>query len=216
MAPFFRFPGFGHTEAIEDYLAERGIMVWGADAPADDWHKITASEIARRAIRRLEAKGKGILLLHDIHARTVEALPIILQELKERGFRIVHVVPASPERPPTATVASAWRLHARPGPVAPVIMIASVQNLDADSLARLNMEQPCALPGAEREARPSHRFKSLREARLHREAKSRREASRSSSHESPIRLASRRHGARPNRVAGVDVNVPVDNSHAIE
>ena len=73
-------------------------MVWGADVPADDWHRLGPREVARRAVQRLEAKGKGILLLHDIHQRTVDALPIILAELKERGFRIVHVVPASAER----------------------------------------------------------------------------------------------------------------------
>ena len=69
-------------------------MVWGADVPADDWRKIGPREVARRAVMRLEAKGKGILLLHDIHQRTVEALPVILEELKARGFRVVHVVPA--------------------------------------------------------------------------------------------------------------------------
>ena len=83
-------------------------MVWGADVPADDWHKLGPREVARRAVQRLEYKGKGILLLHDIHQRTVEALPLILEELKARGFRIVHVVPASAERPPTVTTAAAW------------------------------------------------------------------------------------------------------------
>ena len=56
----------------------------------------------------MKHKGKGILLLHDIHQRTVEALPIILEELKARGFRIVHVVPASAERPATVTAAADW------------------------------------------------------------------------------------------------------------
>ena len=53
-------------------------MVWGADVPADDWRKIGPPRWPRRAMQRLEAKGKGILLLHDIHQRTVEALPHIL------------------------------------------------------------------------------------------------------------------------------------------
>ena len=92
-------------------------MVWGADVPADDWHKLGPREVARRAVQRLEYKGKGILLLHDIHQRTVEALPLILEELKARGFRIVHVVPASAERPATVTdgggVAAALAAEAR-------------------------------------------------------------------------------------------------------
>ena len=67
LAPFFRFPGFGHTAAAHEHAASRGLMVWGADVPADDWHKLGPHEVARRAVQRLEYKGKGILLLHDIH-----------------------------------------------------------------------------------------------------------------------------------------------------
>jgi peptidoglycan/xylan/chitin deacetylase (PgdA/CDA1 family) len=111
LAPFFRFPGFGWTEPVETRAASEGLMIWGADMPADDWRRISAKEVARRAISRIEAKGKGVLLLHDIHQRTVEALPVILKELKERGFRIVHVVPSSAELPATATVASDWKMH---------------------------------------------------------------------------------------------------------
>ena len=108
LAPFFRFPGFGRTEAAEEHLASRHLMVWGADFPADDWRRIGPGEVARRALSRLEAKGRGILLLHDIHERTVEALPIIFEQLKERGFRIVHVVPTSENIPATETTAEAW------------------------------------------------------------------------------------------------------------
>lgn len=46
----------------------------------------------KRAISRIEARG---LLLHDIHEQTIEALPNILSELKQRGYKIVRVVPAN-------------------------------------------------------------------------------------------------------------------------
>ena len=111
LAPFFRFPGFGWTEPVQTYAAAHDVMIWGADMPADDWRRISAKEVAKRAISRIEAKGKGVLLLHDIHQRTVEALPVILKELKERGYRIVHVVPSSAERPATPTVASDWKMR---------------------------------------------------------------------------------------------------------
>jgi peptidoglycan/xylan/chitin deacetylase (PgdA/CDA1 family) len=65
-------------------------------------------EIARRAISRIEARGKGILLLHDIHPATALALPDILKELKARGFKIVHVVPATADRPTTVTEPEQW------------------------------------------------------------------------------------------------------------
>jgi peptidoglycan/xylan/chitin deacetylase (PgdA/CDA1 family) len=109
LAPFFRFPGFGRTEAAEQYLASRGLMVWSADFPADDWRKISPEEVARRALSRLEEHGKGVLLLHDIHKRTVEALPIIFEALKAWGYHVVHVRQAAPEQPTTPTTADQRR-----------------------------------------------------------------------------------------------------------
>ena len=110
-APFFRIPGLLRAEGVEEYLASKGIQTWSADFPADDWRHISSSRVYELAINRIEAKGKGILLLHDIQARTVAALPRILQELKARGYRIVHVVPATPERPATPTEPQQWQLH---------------------------------------------------------------------------------------------------------
>src|SRR5436305_5071784 len=111
LAPFFRIPGLLRAEAVEDYLASKGIQTWSADFPADDWHHISPTRVYDIAMRRLEAKGKGILLLHDIQGRTAVALPRILETLKARGYRIVHVVPASPEWPKTPTEPREWQLH---------------------------------------------------------------------------------------------------------
>ncbi len=110
-APFFRIPGLGRNDAIEAYAESKGIQVWSADFPADDWHRISSQRVYDLAIKRLEEKGKGILLLHDIQARTVAALPKILQTLKARGYRIVHVVPATPERPATPTEPQQWYIN---------------------------------------------------------------------------------------------------------
>jgi peptidoglycan/xylan/chitin deacetylase (PgdA/CDA1 family) len=111
LAPFFRIPGLERATAVEDYLASQGLQTWSADFPADDWRHIPASRVYDLAIKRIEAKGRGILLLHDIQARTVAALPRILHELKARGFRIVHVVAATPQLPATPTEPEQWQLH---------------------------------------------------------------------------------------------------------
>jgi peptidoglycan-N-acetylglucosamine deacetylase len=111
LAPFFRNPGLSRSEAVDDYLASQGIQTWSSDFLADDWRNISSSRVYELAMKRLEDKGRGILLLHDIQARTVAALPKILHELKARGYRIVHVVPATPERPATATEPQEWQLH---------------------------------------------------------------------------------------------------------
>jgi peptidoglycan/xylan/chitin deacetylase (PgdA/CDA1 family) len=113
LAPFFRIPGFARTDEIDDELFARSLVTFSADVVADDWfHHIKPSEIVRRAMSRLEARGKGILLLHDIHATTAEALPELLRQLKEKGFHIVHVVPATADRPKTATAAADWLRNA--------------------------------------------------------------------------------------------------------
>ena len=111
VAPFVRIPGLMRADAVEDYAASQGLQIWSADFPADDWRHISPAREYELAINRIEAKGKGILLLHDIQARTVAALPRILNELKARGYHIVHVVPATPERPATPTEPQQWLLH---------------------------------------------------------------------------------------------------------
>src|ERR1700752_942780 len=103
VSPFLRIPGLLRSTEVEEYLQSKGIMTWSADFPADDWHHISPARVAQLAISRLEAKGRGVLLLHDIQQRTQIALPTILRELKARGYRIVHVVPATPDLPKTPT-----------------------------------------------------------------------------------------------------------------
>jgi len=96
LAPFFRIPGLARSDVVESELAARGLAVFSSDTVADDWHRhIKPNQIIALAMRRLEALGKGILLLHDIHPATAAALPGLLQQLKDNGFHIVQVVPAA-------------------------------------------------------------------------------------------------------------------------
>ncbi|TYL76275.1 polysaccharide deacetylase family protein [Bradyrhizobium cytisi] len=156
LAPFFRIPGLMRAEGVENLLISRGIQVWSADFPADDWRHISPDRVYQLAIQRLEAKGKGILLLHDIQARTVAALPKIIRDLKARGYRIVHVVPATADQPATPTTAVEWLLHP-PTETTPIARWPSVPNfaftqtatLPAPGLADLNTQtghQPLVLP----------------------------------------------------------------------
>ena len=97
LAPFFRIPGLARSRLVESELAARELSVFSSDTDADDWHhRISGQQIIALAMRRLEGRGKGILLLHDIHAATVAALPGLLKALKDNGFHIVQVVPAAP------------------------------------------------------------------------------------------------------------------------
>ena len=62
----------------------------------------------------MEAHRKGILLLHDIQPATALAFPEILSELKARGYKIVHVVPATADRPKTVTTPEQWVARGAP------------------------------------------------------------------------------------------------------
>ena len=154
VAPFFRIPGLLRANGVEEHLASRGIMTWSADVPADDWRRISADEVVKRTISRLEAKGKGIVLLHDIQPMTVLALPKLLRELKARGFRIVHVVSSTPDRPKTVTEPEQWlspararartsrgrrclrpRVAERPGLPAPSLQSFGIAHLDGSKAA---------------------------------------------------------------------------------
>jgi peptidoglycan-N-acetylglucosamine deacetylase len=153
LAPFFRIPGLLRAQAVEDYLASKGIQTWSADFPADDWHRISPTRVYDIAMKRLEAKGKGILLLHDIHARTAAALPRILHELKARGYRIVHVVPATPELPKTPTEKQQWQLHPASETIAisrwpkiPNFVFTSAGTLPAPAVSDWYDGRPVSLP----------------------------------------------------------------------
>jgi peptidoglycan/xylan/chitin deacetylase (PgdA/CDA1 family) len=93
--PFFRFPYFEATQAELDLLQSRGIAVFGADLWASDWNEMTPDQELKLITERLAAAGKGIILFHDPKARTATIMPAFLRYLRENGYHVVHVVPAS-------------------------------------------------------------------------------------------------------------------------
>jgi peptidoglycan/xylan/chitin deacetylase (PgdA/CDA1 family) len=155
IAPFFRVPGLLRGEVVEKVAADRGLMVWSTDVMSHDWkRRITVDGIVRRTIDRLETKGKGILLLHDIHPRTVEALPLIFKELKQRGYRIVHVLPATETRLATATEPEDWLLQPRTAPVLPALLMSDLKNLNSNLAEQHAMSGVdfCGLPAKSKTA----------------------------------------------------------------
>jgi peptidoglycan/xylan/chitin deacetylase (PgdA/CDA1 family) len=93
VSPFFRIPGLGRTNAIESFLEHKGLVTWSADVDTNDWWRgSTPRAIVQRTMRRLNEKGRGIILMHDIHPATALALPALLNELKAGGYHVVHVI----------------------------------------------------------------------------------------------------------------------------
>ena len=92
--PFFRFPGFASNPALLNRMNERGLVVFGADVWASDWEQMQPDQELRLILSRIERVGRGIVLFHDTKSQTAQMLPAFLRELKKRGYRIVHIVPA--------------------------------------------------------------------------------------------------------------------------
>jgi peptidoglycan/xylan/chitin deacetylase (PgdA/CDA1 family)/TolA-binding protein len=59
-------------------------VLWNVDSR--DWADPVAKSIANRVIGQARKLNHGIILLHDIHERTIEALPPIIETLKSEGY----------------------------------------------------------------------------------------------------------------------------------
>jgi peptidoglycan/xylan/chitin deacetylase (PgdA/CDA1 family) len=93
IAPFFRFPYLGHSKASLDYIRGRGIGIFGIHVDSKDFRTKSPGVVLRNVLAQLEREKKGILLFHDIQPSTAGALSSLLADLKERGFKVVHIVP---------------------------------------------------------------------------------------------------------------------------
>jgi peptidoglycan/xylan/chitin deacetylase (PgdA/CDA1 family) len=97
VSPFFRFPYMASTAAVSASLKEAGWTIFSFDADSWDYLKQAPDKILKRTLKRLDDKGGGIVLFHDIHARILDVLPAFLDALKERGFKVVRVLPKNPD-----------------------------------------------------------------------------------------------------------------------
>jgi peptidoglycan/xylan/chitin deacetylase (PgdA/CDA1 family) len=86
----FRPPYGARNDKVFAQIDEHHLrsVVWNIDS--EDWADPLPGSIAHRVVQEAEKAGRGIVLMHDIHARTVEALPIVIRELRQRGFRFAR------------------------------------------------------------------------------------------------------------------------------
>lgn len=87
--PLFR-PPYGERDArvlaaIEAHRMKS--ILWNIDSK--DWADPISKSIANRVIAEAHRSNHGIVLMHDIHERTIEALPLIIETLKSEGYRFL-------------------------------------------------------------------------------------------------------------------------------
>ncbi|MET1047291.1 MAG: polysaccharide deacetylase family protein [Hyphomicrobium sp.] len=96
VAPFFRFPTLVDTPEAVAYLGKRNIAMFSTDIDSFDFKPQTADHLVKTLMQKLDKRGKGILLMHDIHKTTAKAVPLLLAQLKAKGYKIVHVTAKLP------------------------------------------------------------------------------------------------------------------------
>ncbi len=92
-APFFRFPALKHPPEVVKYLGERNIAIFSTDFDSFDFKMRQPEQVIKSVMDKLEKHGKGIILMHDFQKATVEALPELLKQMKEKGYKVVHMRP---------------------------------------------------------------------------------------------------------------------------
>jgi peptidoglycan/xylan/chitin deacetylase (PgdA/CDA1 family) len=95
-APFFRFPALQHPPEMVTYLGTRNIAMFSCDLDSFDFKARNAKQVIDVTFKKLEKLGKGIILMHDFHKHTAEALPELLHRLKAEGFKVVAMRAKAP------------------------------------------------------------------------------------------------------------------------
>lgn len=83
----FRFPygarNAGALQAVEALKLRS--MMWNIDSM--DWADPVPKSIAQRVLAEVGRQQRGVILFHDIQGRTVQALPLVLDQLAAEGYR---------------------------------------------------------------------------------------------------------------------------------
>jgi peptidoglycan/xylan/chitin deacetylase (PgdA/CDA1 family) len=90
-APFFRFPGLGHTQPALGYLASRNISMFSVDVDSNDFKSSGPDQVIQNVMTKLDKQGKGVILMHDLQKHTATALPTLLRRLKAGGYKVVQM-----------------------------------------------------------------------------------------------------------------------------
>ena len=85
----FRPPYGDYDDELIKTASELGYYTIQWDVDSLDWKDLSASDIAMRVINGV--KNGSIILMHNNGLHTAEAVPVILETLKNRGYSFVPV-----------------------------------------------------------------------------------------------------------------------------
>ncbi|WP_028400684.1 polysaccharide deacetylase family protein [Ectobacillus panaciterrae] len=87
--PYGSMPGL--NQKLRDQVAAAGLKVWDWTIDSLDWkyNKVPFSKSVPAIVHNVLSHANGnreVVLMHDIHPQSVQALPTIIQGLKEKGY----------------------------------------------------------------------------------------------------------------------------------
>ncbi len=85
----FRPPYGDYNDALIDTAKELGLYTIQWDVDSLDWKDLSAKEIEKRVISRVD--NGSIVLFHNQGLHTAEALPSIIKSLKSEGYEFVRI-----------------------------------------------------------------------------------------------------------------------------
>lgn len=85
--PIYLRPTYGNTNDFLKKHSNLEIVLWTVDP--EDWKYKNSKTIAKRVINKV--KDGSIVLMHDTKKRSLEALKIIIKDLKEKNFQFVTI-----------------------------------------------------------------------------------------------------------------------------
>ncbi|WP_341980725.1 polysaccharide deacetylase family protein [Rossellomorea oryzaecorticis] len=85
----FRPPYGAFNEDVKEYIKEKNtpLVLWSVDSL--DWQSRNANDVNKKV--KEEIVSGSIILLHDIHPSTAEALPKLLESLEREGYQFITI-----------------------------------------------------------------------------------------------------------------------------
>lgn len=85
----FRAPFGDYSDALLDEAQSLGLFTIQWDVDSLDWKGLSAGEMATRVLSRVQ--NGSIILMHNDGEHTVEALPLIIEGLKNKGYSFTTI-----------------------------------------------------------------------------------------------------------------------------
>lgn len=84
-------PPYGNTnKKLNQYISDKerlSVIIWSLDTL--DWKRPKPEDIVEKVVKN--GKGGTVILCHDIHPGTIEAMPALIDKMKSKGYNFVTV-----------------------------------------------------------------------------------------------------------------------------